>query len=356
MISTKYKYALVDMSYIMMRNLAVISKGKKPGEFTEGDLMRICLQTINKIPRDFNITADKFIFIYDKWHKDYSGYFRTHLLRGVSQKYKGTRVYISKELAQEYVNNPESIPQEVKDYYKFKGKEGQELLDAIIHEGYTNEVKYKAKWGMVRDFKRLGIPCLGLDGWEYDDLAYLAGQLLYSEEEKPSVVITKDSDLQYSLTPKLDYFKIPTGGSEPKIITYSDMYYTIPDEIRERGVSLYKYKALLDSLGEGHNDMMKTKKDMADANKTILQILDGDFSGVDNVEAFKTQMKSFDISWFPNLQEAMNIVKTEFPTVGTLGSLSDFHNICENYGITGVGDGYFINFTRRFDPILFRER
>lgn len=62
MLTTKYRYALVDMSYILYRNAYAASKGKDVGEYTSGDIIRITIQTLNKIPRDYNISADKFIF------------------------------------------------------------------------------------------------------------------------------------------------------------------------------------------------------------------------------------------------------------------------------------------------------
>ena len=59
----RYKYALVDMSYILVRNLKAISAGKQVGEYNEGEVLRITIQTIKKIVRDYGITADKYIFI-----------------------------------------------------------------------------------------------------------------------------------------------------------------------------------------------------------------------------------------------------------------------------------------------------
>lgn len=67
----KYKYALIDNSYILARNHYGISVGKKAGEYTVGDLIKSCIYTLNKIPRDFGVTADKYVFICDKWSPDF---------------------------------------------------------------------------------------------------------------------------------------------------------------------------------------------------------------------------------------------------------------------------------------------
>lgn len=334
----RYKYAILDLSYIMMRNLFSVSRGKGVGEYTSGDLIKTIIWTINKMARDFGITADKCIMVYDKWSKEYQGYYRTYLLKGF---YKSTREYMTPELLEKMKQDPSVTPEE-------------------IHEAelkcYQNQVKYEAKWGMVRDLKNLGVPCLGLDGYEYDDLAYLAACMLYGEDGgKKSVIVTKDSDLQYSLTPQMDYFKIPTSGSQPKIITYDEMYSTIPKSLTDRGVSLYMYKAFMDSLGMGHNDMTKTKKNYVDPEEAILRLLDGDYSVVDDIEVFNKQMESFDISKFPKLDEAKSIISKQFGTVGKLGGLDDFHNFCEKYKISGISDKYYSEFIGRFDQKLFTE-
>ena len=127
----------------------------------------------------------------------------------------------------------------------------EEEINKAIDEAYINKVKLEAKKGLMYELDKFGIPCVGVSGWEFDDLAWLASCMLYSEGGKKSIIITKDSDLQYSLSPTMDYFRIPTGGSEPEIITYDQMYEKIPHSLRGR-ISLYQYKSFLDSLGEGH--------------------------------------------------------------------------------------------------------
>lgn len=338
MVYNKYLYALVDMSYLLSRNLFAASRGKNINEFTEGDVIRITLQTINKIPRDYGITCDKFIFLFDKWDKTLGGYYRTYLLKNYVT-YKGSRRYMDEVLLEEIKSNPESTP---------------EQIAAAELEYYTNQVKYKSKWGMIRDLKNFGIPCFGVDGWEFDDLAWLAGCMLYNKDNgKKSVIITKDSDLQYSLTPQMDYFRLPTGGSDPEVITYNQMYATIPDVLKEKGVSLYQYKAYLDSLGFGHNDMTKTAKSRVDPTNIICEVLNGDYTNVENVEAFTKQMESFDLSKFPRLAEAQEMIATELGTSGKIGTVEDFHKFCTKYKVTGISDAYFSELMGRFDEKLF---
>lgn len=336
--NSKYNFCIIDFSYLLTRNLFSISRGKEIGEYDEGTLIRMCIWSINKLARDFGLTARKCIMIYDKWDKELGGYYTTYLLKG---QYKDSRKYMNEDLLNEIKADPTKTPEEIHK---------AEL------EYYQNQVKYKAKWGMISGLKNFGIPCLGVEGWEADNLAWLASCLLYGKYDKPSVLVTKDSDWTYALSPEMDYFKIPTSGSEPKTITYSEMYYQMPESLRNRGLSLYQYKSYLDVLGGGHNDLRATKKPYADMETTILEILDGNYNGVADIELFKRQLDTFDISKYPRFEEAKRIVTDLFPTCGKLGSVPEFHEFCDKYKISGISDKYFTEFISRFDEKLYCER
>lgn len=339
--SNKYNFMIVDFSYIITRNLFAISKGKKVGEYTAGDLIRMNIWTINKLARDYGLTADKIVLIYDKWDKDLGGYYSTYLLKG---NYKDTREYMTEELLEKYKQDPTKTAEDI---------ENAEL--AL----YQNQVKYKAKWGMISEyngFSKIGLPCLGIDGWEADNLAYLISCLTYGKYDKPNIFVTKDSDWTYFLSPNFSYFRIPTGKSEPKLITYDEMYYQIPESLRNRGLSLYMYKAYLDALGEGHNDMRVTKVPYANVEETINKILDGDYSNVADLELFNTQLETFDLSKYPRVEEAKRLITDILPTCGRLGGLQDFHNFCDKHGVTGISDKYYNEFISRLDEKFYCER
>jgi len=321
-----------------------ISRDKKPGEYTAGDAIRVTIQTLNKLARDWGITADKIIMIYDKWDKELGGYITTSMLkgcykddRGDIEGKKGLDAYMTKEKYEEMKNDPDV---------------SQADLEEAEKKLYFNTVKYDAKWGMVKDLANFGVPSLGVDGWEYDNLAWLAAGLLYNPNDKPSIIVTKDSDLQYALTPKMDYFRLPTHGSQPQIITYDEMYNSIPDPLKGK-LSLYDYKSYLDAMGEGHNGMRKTRKDRVSPIDVIQHVMAGDYSDLDDVDLFKTQLSTFDISKFPRFNEAKRVVTDLFGTCGKLGSVVQFHEFCKKYGITEISDQYFITFISRFDPELY---
>lgn len=334
----KYQYLIADFSYIITRNLYVISKGKEPGDYTYGELIRMTIWTINKLARDYGLTADKVVLIYDKWDKSLGGYYTTYLLGG---QYKDTRKYMTDELFQEIKNDPSKTP--------------EEIHKAEI-ELYQNQVKYKAKWTMISNLHGFGMPCLGLEGWEADNLAWLSSCLLYNKSSKPSVLVTKDSDWQYLINPKLDFFKIPKSGEEPKTIKYDEMYYQIPQRIRDRGIGLYQYKSLVDSIDGSHNDMRQTRKNYVNLEDAIFQVINGDYSNIENLELFKKQYNSFDITKYPRFEEAKRLITDVLPTCGKLGSIPEFHTFCDKHGIQDISDRYFTDFISRFDPKLYCER
>ena len=340
MISNKYNYVIIDFSYVLQRNLFVISKGKEVGEYTYGELIRMMIWTINKLARDYGLTSDKVVLIYDKWDKELGGYYTTYLLGG---QYKDTRKYMTEEVFQEIKSDPTKTPEEIH-------KAELEL--------YQNQVKYKAKWSIIGNggLGNFGIPCIGLDGWEADNLAWLASCLLYGKGDKPNILVTKDSDWQYLTNPSLDFFKMPKSGESPKVITYDEMYCQIPESIRNRGIGLYQYKSLVDSIDGSHNDMRRTRKDYANLERTILEVLDGDYSNIEDLELFKKQYNSFDISRYPRFEEAKRLITDVLPTCGRLGSIPEFHTFCDKHKIEGISDRYFTEFISRFDPKLYCER
>lgn len=338
MVKNKYGLAYVDLSFILTRNLWVATKDKEIHEMSAGEILRITLQSLRKLSRDWGITADKIIMISDTWDKNLGGYIRTHMVKDFVA-YKGSRKYMTEQLLEDMRMDPNTTPEEIK---------------AAERELAINKVKYEAKRAMLNGFPEIGIYSYGYPGYEFDDIATLASFMRAGKINKPDIIITKDTDLLYSLSPTCSFFSLPTRGSEPKVTTYDEMYATIPQELRDKGVSLYNYHAFMDSLGfTGHNDMASSKKSKSNPVETILKIMAGDYSDVENIELFKAQMSTFNLGNFPNLDKVQNAINTEFETKGKLGSLDDFHFFCSKYGVQGISDRYYSEFADEFDPRLF---
>lgn len=335
-----YQYLLADLSLILSRNVYACSRGRKIGEYSASDVVRMTIQTMNKLARDYKITSDKIIFVADSWSPEYDGYYRTWLLSG---NYKDNRTWMTQEKFDAIKSNPESTEAEIK-------KAEEEL--------YQNNVKIEAKRILKTECSRIGLPCLGVPGLEYDDLCYIISSLLYvSGVSKKSVIVTKDSDCMFNTSPVCDYFRIPVGGSDPEVKTYDEIYTTyVPVSLRNRGISLYDYKGMLDSLFGGHNAMRKTttySKNYADS--IIEEIMSGNYSSVSDIDLFKLQYSTFNLSKFPMINEAVETVKKGLSTIGHLGNLEEFKEFCNTNNITGISDKYYETFISRFDQKLFSE-
>ncbi len=355
MTNNKFKYAIIDLSMLLYRNGWMVSKNKKPGEYTAGEIIQMTIWSLNKFARDYGITADKFVFAVDKWDPTWNGYYTTHLLNGAYKDSRGDidsargkadplSTYMTKEKFEEMKNDPEITP---------------EILAEAESKLYYNETKQKAKFALMYELGKFGVPSIYVPGYEADNLMYLASMILYNPDptSKPSVLITKDSDVSYCTSPKMLQFKMPVGKSEPEFITYEKMYSEMPQDIKDMGISLYQYKSFIDSLGfDGHNGMRRTAKERVDTIETIKHIMSGDYSEVDDIELFKKQMETFNIAKYPRFEEAKRQITDILPTAGKLGNLEEFHKFCDKYGITKISDRYYIEFISRFDSSLYTER
>lgn len=297
------------------------------------------LQTLNKLARDYGVTSDKIILLADTWDPELGGYYRTWMLGG---NYKDSRTWMTPEKLEEIKNTPGISESDV--------KKAEEDL-------YRDQVGREAKLVFRTDSSRIGLPCIGFPGLEYDDLCYIISSLLYSQGvTKKSVIVTKDSDCMFCTSPAVDYFRLPVGGSKPEILTYDQIYTTqVPQEMRDQGLSLYLYKAMWDSLDGGHNDMRKTRIPRTNLNKVILGILSGDYSGVSDKELYYKQYQTFLLENYPIISEVVREVSTKLPTIGHLGRVSEFHEFCQNHGISGISDDYYCRFIDRFNQKLFSE-
>ena len=65
-IGNNYTLVLIDGSFLLTRALFAVTRGKDPGEVKPGELMKVNLQTINRLGRDWKISGSKVIIIWDK--------------------------------------------------------------------------------------------------------------------------------------------------------------------------------------------------------------------------------------------------------------------------------------------------
>ena len=142
---TEYAFAVVDLSYLLQRNLYACSRGRKIGEFTAGDVVKMTIQTLNKIPRDYKLGISKYILLADKWSADYDGYYRHYILSGI---YKTSRTWMTPEKLKEIEDNPKSTEKEI---------------EKARFDLYLNKVKQEAKEILKTELRYFGVPCIWQD-------------------------------------------------------------------------------------------------------------------------------------------------------------------------------------------------
>ena len=135
MIGNNYTLVLIDGSFLLTRALFAVTRGKDPGEVKPGELMKVNLQTINRLGRDWKISGSKVIIIWDKWAPEYGGYIRHHLLRD-HLTYKSSRKIVTED--------------------DLIGLTGEELKKAE-REVKLNNLKQETKAAMIKEFPKLGI-------------------------------------------------------------------------------------------------------------------------------------------------------------------------------------------------------
>ena len=345
MIINNFELAFCDSSFILTRNLWVGTKDVPTEELSAAPILRLIIQTLRKIQRDYEIRPEKFVMIADKWDSTVGGYYVNCLTNDIVKKlgiggYKSSRKFVNAKVLEEMRSDPNVTP---------------EQLAEAEREYAVNQVKFQVKKIMREEFPKIGIPWVEFSGYEFDQICTLAAFERYGKTELPDLIITKDTDLLYSLTPGCKFFSLPTRGSEPKIVTYEEMYYQIPEELRNKGMSLYQYNAYLNAFGKGHNDLARTLKKGYDPTQSILDVASGNYECIepDRLELFQAQLKSYDLSIYPKLEEVKKCIIEDFPRIGEIPSTSTFREFCQKYDINGISDRYFSDFVSVFDQKLF---
>lgn len=332
MILNKYKYLFVDGSYYMKKcNFIAWNnwiKSDKKESYSETDVARMMIYSINKVMKEMN-GADKVFILWDQWASDIKGYYATNILKG---QYKDDREWITKESA------------EAADVSE---EEKQKLLDKSIM--YDMQIKSK-RW-IIQNLGNLGIPSIRYSGYEADNLIWIYSSLL-ANDNKLSAFASSDTDWKYlATTPNTNVYKVGVRGATSQLITYEDMIKEIPEDLIGK-ISLYDWKSYYDSIEGSHNAMRRTRRDRFDTKFIIQNLVEKeDYTGIEDIDLFRLQYSTFIIEKFPNFQK----IVSEFPDkmkLGKIMSISEFSDFSKDSSL-GISDKYYENFIGRLDHKLY---
>ena len=61
MIGNNYTLVLIDGSFLLSRALFAVTRGKNPEDVKPGELMKVNIQTINRLARDWKINGSSLL-------------------------------------------------------------------------------------------------------------------------------------------------------------------------------------------------------------------------------------------------------------------------------------------------------
>lgn len=343
-----YKYLIFDAQYFLTRNMKLLNTKKFVKEdvtYSNGDpvkdengnviqyirttyssieLSRLLFWSLVKFRRDF-AKGRKLILLWDKYP-----YHKYEFLKG----YKGSRYYAVES-----------------DLEKIDRDKSPKHYLEIREEVECNRKKQEAKYWCITNFESMGMKNYIRTGYEADDLACIISEYLENDDQK-SAVISKDSDWSYFTRPNIDYIT-PTG----KVITYEDMIRSHSNYDSELGITLYKYKSIYDSLFGSHNDLQRTIAPDSELPKDCLRsiiesiVKTGDSEYIVNKELFKAQMKSFELTEYPDYDKVIQSLYY-LDKGGHIMTDDQFvqHSIDHSFG---VSLSYYRNFKKNLDKNLY---
>lgn len=325
----------VDLSWILNRNMNAIKYNQE--SCTAGDIVRTTFQTLSKFVREFNLSVDKLIFFNDTYLDDYPGYIRTKMLSSIGGDYKGDRVHMTEEIMLSIVQDPNTTFEEKRQARK-----------EFIFQSAMREAKEILK----NELCKFGFPTVSYPGFEFDDLCYIAARS-FLNEDKPSVIISKDSDLLYSATPNCYVWQPPLKNTNPKLWSYQDVCDSMPKKFQ--GVlKPYQYFSLINAMGYGHNNCKKLYPKGLSSSLIVSDILERqDYSRLSSKEEFEKQLESFKVFDFPGIEEVKKLMNIDYlNSIGSIGGVSDFQAFCKGHGFW-ISEKYYTETVGKFDQKLF---
>lgn len=276
----EYEYGFIDGSIVLSRNFYAMKPILSSDKVGPEKLVASVLQSIFKIARE-KLRCERYFILWDK------------------KPYYKTKYLIQDTGTSEY------------------------KTDRRQESDYLVKKMGNAKYILLCEAGNIGLTSIQFKGWEADDLAYLASCQCIGRNKK-SVIISFDSDWESWLGPNTDYYNL----RRDEITTYEQ---TLKWHKPIEGYSVFQSKAFRDSMRGSHNNLKQTLKSeyKSVSSAVIIRAFErGDYKYFSNVELFKAQLRTFDITSYPDYENVSQFLK-RVENEGSLLDLDGFRIIRE---------------------------
>lgn len=325
-----YKYLAVDAQSILYKAFAA-TKGL--GHFNSSFLQLTFFRSIKKIlielDEEEGISIGKVLLLWDK-----RPYYRASLV----DDYKGTRTYYTEDDLELDWDDMELSWEDVS--YLLPGKSPNDWSESdlspdviknlkldklrrhkehVAREIYLFEQFGQAKYNILVNFSKVGLPSIIREGFEADDIAYTISRTITD----PVLLCTVDSDWLAYITTSTHYWQ----PKRQELTTYSDVCQLFFGQPQETNITVHEFKSYMDSLQGNHNDLESCITDEADELRWVDLIplikSNGPDQYVTDKKLFSQNFSTFQIETFPNYNALVNDIK-QATLAGDLPDTSDF--------------------------------
>lgn len=305
----EYEYGFIDGSILLVRNFHAMKPLLSRKDVGPEVLVKSVLQSIFKLARE-KLQCERYFILWDK-----KPYHKTSFL----------------------------VQDTGKSEYKTNRAQESEYLVKKMGE---------AKLIIMKIGDKLGLTSVQFDGWEADDLAYLAA-LQCENRSKRSVLISYDSDWRSWIRPNVDYYNL-MHNSVYKYESVIKLYPPID------GLTLFESKCYRDSLRGSHNNLkptVKSKYSHLRSAELIKMYRDGDYHCFENLELFRSQLRTFDMTTYPEYELTSKFLESHSKR-GWVSSIEGFHSLLKEYKLVdsnAISDWVYSSYRRSLNLMKWKR-
>lgn len=320
MANLKFKYAFIDGNWVLHRNFCAMGgvSGTKLYEGADRTLITSVVSSFLKMTSEFDV--EKIIILWDT-----PPYAKVKLL----DDYKGGRYHPSEEEA-EQIEDPAEKERELNNAYNFR-------LRSIAKED-------------IKSLGSIGLPSIWKQGFEADDLAYLFSKYC-SDKGDSCVLISVDSDWEYWTNPGSCIY----NPKRDELHTHEEI---CKNSVLLDGMSLFRFKSLIDTFYGSHNDLEKTIRDdryEEDCHDVFREFEKTGFTTelFDDPHLAELQLRSFDFSKYDGYKDIQGLCES-LDSIGGLSSLSGIIDVAQDLN-TNINTNAFKHYYSTLNSELFKE-